>query len=530
VIGRVFSYPVLAQVAPQVVELEPVLRELEALEFLYPTSPAPQREYSFKHVLTQEVVYQTLLRSKREDYHERIGKALEALYPDRLEHYYDVLAYHYAHSGNAEKAVEYLDLANRKAAKANAMLEAKRYFDEAMALLDTAPATAVNQQRRIALLVNQEPVMNLLLKFPEYYELLARYEEMAVSVGDQPLLGAFYARMGGCACWFGAFDQAIPTLRKAAALCEAAGNAEDAGQAYFHWQCSHYLKGDYDQVLGLKEQVLRVLERRFHPRWYTWALDLASGAYTGLGRWDDAVEEAQKALHVAEEFADESLISFAAWCLSMAYTAKGDLAQAVASAELAVQKAPTPGDKVWAEGILAWAWCRAGEPRRGVELLAPAVAMLRASRFIWSEGLALFLGEGYWHAREYEQATRTLEELLVTAERCGMRFQLGGAHRLLGEIALVTNPGQRTEPLAARHFEQSLAILRAIGAENELALAYAGYGRFYQQQGSIAQAREYFIRALAIFERLGTLGEPDTVRQALAALPDRERQWTEHGR
>ena len=63
-----------------------------------------------------------------------------------------------------------------------------------------------------------------------------------------------------------------------------------------------------------------------------------------------------------------------------------------------------------------------------------------------------------------------------------------------------------------------------------MALAYAGYGRFYQQQGSIAQAREYFVRALAIFERLGTLGEPDKVRQALAALSDCERRWTEHDR
>jgi len=50
-------------------------------------------------------------------------------------------------------------------------------------------------------------------------------------------------------------------------------------------------------------------------------------------------------------------------------------------------------------------------------------------------------------------------------------------------------------------------------------LAYAGYGRLHQQQGNIAQAREYFTRALRIFERLGTLGEPDKVRKALAELP-----------
>jgi tetratricopeptide (TPR) repeat protein len=87
---------------------------------------------------------------------------------------------------------------------------------------------------------------------------------------------------------------------------------------------------------------------------------------------------------------------------------------------------------------------------------------------------------------------------------------------LLGEIALATNPAQREAPLAAPHFERGIAILQQIGAENELALTYAGYGRLHQQQGDLAQTRTYLTRALAIFERLGTLHEPDWVRRLLA--------------
>ena len=94
-VGRVFSYPLLAQVVEPGTDIEPILGELADLEFVYVTALAPQREYSFKHVLTQEAVYQTLLRPRREEYHERIGKALEILYPDRLEEYYEVLAYHF---------------------------------------------------------------------------------------------------------------------------------------------------------------------------------------------------------------------------------------------------------------------------------------------------------------------------------------------------------------------------------------------------------------------------------------------------
>ncbi|MBI3327561.1 MAG: hypothetical protein HYZ81_12775 [Nitrospinae bacterium] len=517
VIGRVFTHPLLAQVVPRDIDLDAVMLQLADLEFVYVTSLAPQREYSFKHVLTQEAVYQTLLRPKREEYHERIGKALETLYPNRLEEYYEVLAYHYGRSGNKDKAVEYLDLANQKAAKANAMEEAKRYFDEAMALLDTLPETERNHQRRIALLVNQGEVMVLLSKFPEYHDLLTRYEAMVVGLDHPGLLGAFYARLGWCEWCFGAFDQAIHTLTKAVDLCEAAGNADDAAQAYMILEWSHLFKGDYSQVFAPKEQALRMMEQRVHCRWYMWAVDAASLAYACLGRWEQAIAEGHKGLRVGEEFADNSVISFAAHVLSIVYTSQGDLVQALECGELAVQKAPTLADKSWAQAALAWAWSRGGEPRRGLEVQAQVVAMQRAGQ-VYIEIFALFLGEGYWLAGEYDKARQALAEHLRIAERNGMQFHIGAAHRLLGEVALTANPAQVEAPLAAPHFEQCIAILQQINAENELALAYAGYGRLHRQQGHIAPARDYLTRALTIFERLGTLLEPDKVRQALAEL------------
>jgi flagellin-specific chaperone FliS len=65
-----------------------------------------------------------------------------------------------------------------------------------------------------------------------------------------------------------------------------------------------------------------------------------------------------------------------------------------------------------------------------------------------------------------------------------------------------------------------MVVLREIKAENELALAYAGYGRLHKHQDKVGQAREYLTKALEIFERLGTLLEPDKVREELAELPE----------
>jgi tetratricopeptide (TPR) repeat protein len=365
VIGRVFTYPLLNHVVERGTELESVLEQLEHLEFIYPTSRAPQREYSFKHILAQEAVYQTLLRPRREVYHERVGKAMEALYPDHLEEVYDLLAYHYGRGNNPDKAVAYLDLVNQKAARFNAMEEAKQHFDEAMTFLDRMPETEENRRRRITLLVNQQTVMTLLLNYAEYYDQLTRYEPMAAELGDPRLLGMYYGRMGWGEWGFSRLGQAIQTLTQAAALCEDAGNTEDAAQAHLLLQWSHLMQGDFDQSLASHEQVLHLMQQQFHLRWYMWTVTGAARSHIYVGRWEAAVAAARKGIEVGEQFSDDSVISFSAWTLSLADTAQGDLERAFDDAKLALKKAPTPLDTVWSQSALAWAWSRSRDaPQR----------------------------------------------------------------------------------------------------------------------------------------------------------------------
>jgi tetratricopeptide (TPR) repeat protein len=116
-------------------------------------------------------------------------------------------------------------------------------------------------------------------------------------------------------------------------------------------------------------------------------------------------------------------------------------------------------------------------------------------------------------AEEHYKAKHTAEEILELADRCRARYHLGWADRLLGETALKSNLKD-----APPHFEKAISIFQEIKAENELALAYSGMGRFHKHRGNTAQAKEYLTKALEIFERLGTLIEPDKVRKELAEL------------
>ena len=123
------------------------------------------------------------------------------------------------------------------------------------------------------------------------------------------------------------------------------------------------------------------------------------------------------------------------------------------------------------------------------------------------------LSEGYLLAGEYENAGQTAEECLELAVRFGARTYIGWTHRLLGEVSLTTEVEK-----AFSYFEKSIVISKEIKAENDLALSYSGLGRYHKQQGNIKQARHYLTEALEIFERLGTLLEPEKVGKELADL------------
>jgi len=474
----------------------------------------PNRPISLSRRSRKKLPIMAFLFKRKRYIHQEIGEAIEALYPDRLEEHYELLAYHYERSANTDKTVEYLELANQKAARLNAMEEAKAYFDKAMKFLDTISETEVNRQRRISLIVNQVTVFDQLFKLPEYYELLTHYEPMTSALDNPELLGAFYVGLGRCEYSFGSFDQAIQTLSKAAELAEASGNVEEAGHAYAELEWNHLYRGNYNQVFTLKEQALRKMEQRFNLRWYIRALSAASRAFSHLGRWDEAMEVAKRALSVAEEFSNNSLISFAAWNLSIAYIWKGNLDRGIEYGEFAVQKAQTPYNKAFGQRGLAWAWCRSGETKKGIELLTALLPIFKG-RFMPSEiPHTCYLGEGHWLAGEHDKAWQILEKVMEIIERCGARYYAGFTQRIMGEIVLRANPSE-----AKPHFEKSIAVLREIKAENELAQAYAGYGRYHKQKGQIMQARKYLTKAAETFERLGTLIEPVKVRKELTELP-----------
>ena len=133
VIGPTCSWNLLRQVVevPDTA-LHQRLGALQEAELLYERPAVPEPEYVFKHALTQEVAYTALPRARRWEVHERTAQAIEDLFSHRLEEHYSELAYHYSHSQNTTKAVDYLQRAGRQAVQRSALVEAISHLTQGL--------------------------------------------------------------------------------------------------------------------------------------------------------------------------------------------------------------------------------------------------------------------------------------------------------------------------------------------------------------------------------------------------------------
>src|SRR6266850_956171 len=152
VIGREFSLSLVRQVVTQPEEeLYRVLASLQNKEFLYEQPAFPEVEYIFKHALTQEVAYRSMLLERRKVLHERIGGTIETLYTRSLDDHLTELAHHFSQSGNASKALQFLELAGKQAASRSAVDEAIMYLTRALETLQTLPPGEPRDRRELGL-------------------------------------------------------------------------------------------------------------------------------------------------------------------------------------------------------------------------------------------------------------------------------------------------------------------------------------------------------------------------------------------
>ncbi len=433
--GRTFSCEILRRISSQRDQLDLHLDELESLGLIHGTSLNIGPAYVFNHSLTQEVVYNNILRKERQELHERVAQAMEEAFPDRLLELSEALALHYEKAGIAAKAAYYCMKSGEKSMKLHSLEEAHQDFREAYDLLrglDDPQSEAL----RLDLLLNWAPVFHRRGEYGEMLDLLQAAEKTASA--DQTKAGMLQAWIGCALLHRERFREARERLTSAVTIGEERKDPSTIALA---------------------------------STWLVWTL-------TELGLLDEAVRHGQWAADLTGENGDDSLLRVSARAgQGYASWARGDREAAVRIGNELVESGRRGSDM----GSMALGYCckglgqlAAGEATAGTMCLGMAVQVAadprdtQFARLVYCYGL-VSAGRG-------AEAEEHLREIRAFGEKNGAEFISTPSACFLaaGDMANGDVPGGlKMLEATRRRWQENGAALRGLLLTRFLAGVYA---------------------------------------------------------
>jgi tetratricopeptide (TPR) repeat protein len=512
VIGTEVPLPLMQAIAELPEErLQRDLAHLQAAEFLYETRLFPERAYTFKHALTHEVAYGSLLLERRRALHARIVEALEALAGDRLAEHVERLAHHALRGEVWHKALAYCRQAGEKVMARSAYHEAVGYFEQALGALMRLPETRDTREQAIDLRLAQRPALFLLGDGRRILVTLREAESLAKALDDPRRLGQvsgflsfhFFAR--------GAYNQAIATGQRALTLATAGGDAVPCAMATHYLGLAYKAQGDYQQAIKCFRQSVASLEGDLRYERFGQAILPAvnprawlATCHAELGTFAEGKVFGDEGLRIAETVAHPASLIIASWGMGLLALRQGDLHRALPLLERAVticQDMDLRGNFPLVAPTLGAAYTLAGRVAEAVPLLTQALEQATATETVFHQALCrLSLGEAQLLAGRLEEAQTLAKQALAQARAHHERGHQAYALRLLGAIA-----AQREPPASAQggdSYRQALALAEALGMRPLQAHCHCGLGTLYAATGQREQARAELSTAIEMYQSM----------------------------
>jgi predicted ATPase len=299
VIGREFGFNLLKRVSSlSDEELRNHLLSLRNTELIYERGFSLDANYIFKHALTHEVVYGNLLIQKLKELHEKTGEAIEEMYPNRVEEFYEILAHHFSRANNSEKASYYLTMAGKKAKEIFATEEALGFFDESLRYLDEMPKTKTNYERKIDILFDMENIYDTIGKREKQKKVLEAIVDLSKSINDERRLSDGYIRQAEFLSVVGEYREAKAIGKSALILKRKVGDKSGEGRALRGMGFIHWRLGDYNKALKYHQEALCVHRELEGGEAEAFELINLGEVYRQLGNYEDALSHLQEALRI----------------------------------------------------------------------------------------------------------------------------------------------------------------------------------------------------------------------------------------
>ena len=514
-IEREFSHELIKQVImlPEQ-ELLSQMSVLKDSELLYERGIFPKSTYIFKHALTREVVYNSLILKKRTEIHEKIAKSIEDLHQDRLEEFYEMIAYQYSMSGNTRKAYEYLKLSAKKATRSHSMWEALSFYRKAIEKLKELPSIEENKREHIELIKTAEGPIRLLGYPEDSLTILQQGESLAEELGDKRAIAQLSNAIGLC---YTSSGDPLLAARYHERCFEEAKNLDDIelmAQTARVLCLSYLSSGEIRKIVGIAPGVSDLLEKTHQeheffgePICVYAVIQALYGMYMGgvLGNFNKGEQLLERVLSLAVEINEPYTLGAIEWACGIFYVWKGDSENIIKHCDNCIGQFEKAESTLW----LGQAWSAAGygyylsgKLQRALEYIEKGLRIQKdVGTPMWLSSHYLYRGLIYFSENNLEGAQRDVEKALELSKRNKERLFEGMSRIWLGRIMGRVGTVKATQ--GEKSTLRGIEILKELQLKPRYAEGYLVLGELLAEASRISEADENLEKAEGMFREMG---------------------------
>jgi len=505
------------------------LDHLQAAEFLHETGLYPDLEHSFKHALTHEVTYSSLLHERRRELHARIVVAIETLYGDRLGEQIERLAHHALRGELREKAVHYLRQAGLKATARSALRDALGWFEQGLGVLEALPESRSTLEQAFEVRLELRPALTQLGEVRRALERLREAEALAERLNDDRRRGRVCAFMTVTHSMLGELDEALVTGTRALEIAGRLGDLRLRIPTTSYLELAHYFRGEYERVVELATHNLEALPADWVYEYF--GLTAPASVYdryflvmslAQLGRFAEAGEYEAEAIRLAEQTHHAFTVGIAHFAAGTLHLLKGDSAKACSLLEHGIAAFRT-GNLVLqlpqAVASSAWALAQLGQASEALNRLREGEQLVQHQA---GRGIVGRLGWAYVSLGRAALLVGRLDEARSLGDRAiefspGHQGFMAHALHLLGDIA--THPDRFDAENGEAHYRQALTLAEPRGMRPLVAHCHLGLGKLYRRTGKRQEAQAHLTSATTMYREMDMRFWLEQAEAIMGALP-----------